>query len=186
MEVLSSEYLELKKEILKQVKDLSVEQLLDFPYSQNTFPSLENDIIKRRNLNRTEEWKRYEAEVQAMKAFISDTGEEEEPYQLTQSDKEDLLVDSKHATNANDDILFVSSVTKSLICPLTQQEFREPVLNVKCEHTFEKDALIQNGRLVYSNCPINGCRTTSMSLRDIVPDEDMINRLKRKKALRIF
>lgn len=183
---MSLEYLELKKEILKVAKDLSVEQLLAFNCPQISFPSLENDIIKRRNLNQTEEWKRYEAEVQAMKAFVSDTGEEEEPYELTQSDKEDLLVDSEDANNSIDDILCVSSVPKSLICPLTQQEFREPVLNVKCEHTFEKDALIQNGRLVYPNCPINGCRTTSMSLRDIVPDEDMINRLKRKKALRIF
>lgn len=167
---------------------IPIDELLSRDISSSP-PSYSFDLIKvGRNLNESEAWIKYENEIQAMKSFVND--EAEQSYKLSPSDVEDLLVDydnqSSSTSSFSEDLLCVTSIIKTLICPITQQEFREPVINIKCNHTFEKDALIRNGKLIHSKCPVNGCRITSMTLRDIEPDEDMIKRLNRKKTKRIF
>jgi hypothetical protein len=64
----------------------------------------------------------------------------------------------------DDDDIVVAKASFSTRCPLTFQQFKEPVTSTKCPHTFEKYAIlemIRTGRAGGIGCPVTGCDQVS-------------------------
>ena len=101
------------------------------------------------------------------------------------------------ADDDSDDDLQIAKETISTKCPLTLQEFREPVTSRKCPHSFEKEAIlgmIDNPsnvmRVGGSNqrgardgtravqCPVTGCRHT-LTRDDLHADPVLLRKIRR-------
>lgn len=99
----------------------------------------------------------------------------------------------------SDDDLAIAKETISTKCPLTLQEFRDPVTSTKCPHSFERDALMEmidspanavrsgtgRGAVNAVQCPVPGC-TSLLTKQDVQEDEGLKRRIVRlQRAARI-
>ena len=89
-----------------------------------------------------------------------------------------------------DDDIAVSRATISTKCPLTLQEFKQPLSSKKCPHSFESEAILSmlstsnareggrpNGKRVVQ-CPVTGC-AQELSREDLHKDAVLIRQIKR-------
>lgn len=68
------------------------------------------------------------------------------------------VTEAGNAHEDSDDDIAIARERISTKCPLTLQEFRQPVTSKKCPHTFEKEAIISLiGRRPQVQCPVPGC-----------------------------
>ena len=54
----------------------------------------------------------------------------------------------------------VAGATESLICPITQSRMNNPVLNIKCGHSYDRSAILEHIRRstqLAVKCPVAGC-----------------------------
>ena len=82
----------------------------------------------------------------------------------------------------NEDIVVYTQTEVSLICPITQSEYIDPVKCDVCSHTYSKEAIytylkIKNDR---RECPVAGCGQI-ITKDHLVPDKEMIRNLNKKK-----
>jgi hypothetical protein len=62
------------------------------------------------------------------------------------------------AADESDDDVQIARAKISTKCPLTLQEFKDPVMSTVCKHTFEKSAIDEMiGRRAQVQCPVGGC-----------------------------
>jgi len=85
----------------------------------------------------------------------------------------------------NDEADIVVTAGKvSLICPLTQTPFIDPVLNPRCKHSYSalaiRSHLRNTARHTSNNCPVSGC-SQSVSLSELVPNQELARRMMRQK-----
>ncbi|EEB06723.1 Smc5-6 complex non-SMC subunit 2 [Schizosaccharomyces japonicus yFS275] len=102
------------------------------------------------------------AEFPSMHTFFRDAG---------QADEE----------NDSDDDLVVSAATMNVRCPLTLQPIEHPMLSKKCQHFYEKEAILSlmgNGCI----CPVVGCNV-KLKRKDLVEDELLERRIRRARDL---
>ncbi|KAF2139456.1 uncharacterized protein K452DRAFT_310867 [Aplosporella prunicola CBS 121167] len=96
------------------------------------------------------------------------------------------------AGDDSDDDIAIAMERISTKCPLTLQEFREPVMSTKCPHTFEKAAILDmiqrsgpRGRGPRAApCPVSGC-SEILTERDLNSDGVLvlkIRRIQKRKA----
>lgn len=90
----------------------------------------------------------------------------------------------------SDDDIAVSKMTISTKCPLTLQEFKNPLTSTKCPHNFESDAIMQmidqsrpqpvdGGRPQKAvQCPVSGC-SQLLTKNDLRVDNVLIRKIKR-------
>lgn len=86
----------------------------------------------------------------------------------------------------SDDDIAVSKASVSTKCPLTLQEFKEPLTSTKCPHSFEKDAIlgmIQQARPVQGQakavqCPVSGC-SKMLTKADLQMDKVLVRKIRR-------
>lgn len=90
----------------------------------------------------------------------------------------------------SDDDIAVSKATISTRCPLTLQEFKEPLTSTQCPHSFEKIAILQmvtqarpvpvhGGRVEKAvQCPVSGC-SKMLTKATLQVDRVLIRRIKR-------
>lgn len=104
-------------------------------------------------------------------------------------------VTTRSRTNAddeddNDDDIAISRATISTKCPLTLQEFKDPLSSKKCPHSFENEAIVSminssasrepgrpNGQRMVQ-CPVTGC-SQNLSRDDLYTDAVLIRQIKR-------
>ncbi|TEY46981.1 hypothetical protein BOTCAL_0309g00100 [Botryotinia calthae] len=86
----------------------------------------------------------------------------------------------------SDDEIVIERVVKDLKCPLTFAIFRFPYTNNKCNHSFEKEAIIeyhgknatnQGGQRVVK-CPAIGCENL-ISMKDMYDDQLVLRQVRR-------
>ncbi|KAF1809802.1 hypothetical protein P152DRAFT_441287 [Eremomyces bilateralis CBS 781.70] len=90
------------------------------------------------------------------------------------------------AEEESDEDLAVSRATISTKCPLTLQEFKDPVTSQKCPHSFERDAIIgiikrstlRVGGNEYVRCPVGGCKE-HITESDLHTDSVLIRKIRR-------
>ena len=91
----------------------------------------------------------------------------------------------------DDDDIVMDRATVSTRCPLTFQEFKDPVTSKKCPHTFEKNAISEyirrsnvrigaKGEKAYQ-CPVTGCDQI-ITASDLYADPVLIRKIKRMQA----
>lgn len=90
----------------------------------------------------------------------------------------------------SDDDIAVSKATISTKCPLTLQEFKNPLTSTKCPHSFEKEAILQmisqaqarpvnGGRPEEAvQCPVSGC-SKLLTKGDLQVDNVLVRKIKR-------
>lgn len=91
----------------------------------------------------------------------------------------------------SDDDIAVSRATVSTKCPLTLQEFKNPLTSTKCPHSFESEAILQmiaQARPVPVNagarpekavqCPVSGC-SKMLTKADLQTDNVLIRKIRR-------
>lgn len=92
----------------------------------------------------------------------------------------------------SDDDIAIAREKLSTKCPLTLQEFRDPVTSAKCPHSFEREAILemvrasvvrvgqQGGRAGERGvqCPVTGC-DEMLTASDLRPDALLIRRIRR-------
>ncbi|KAI5240596.1 hypothetical protein E4T43_05994 [Aureobasidium subglaciale] len=95
--------------------------------------------------------------------------------------KEDLPAHGHTAPGAqdSDDDLQIAKETISTKCPLTLQEFRDPVTSAKCPHSFEREAItsmidmptniVRSDGARAVQCPVGGCQSI-LTLQDLRSD----------------
>ncbi|KAF2860533.1 hypothetical protein K470DRAFT_257773 [Piedraia hortae CBS 480.64] len=91
----------------------------------------------------------------------------------------------------DDDDLAVAGQTISTKCPLTLQEFNEPLTSKKCNHSFEKNAILDMIRTAPQwgpgprsiKCPVGGCNR-DLTKDDLHPDAILIRKIKRLQSAR--
>ena len=73
---------------------------------------------------------------------------------------------------------------ESITCPITRKQMVQPVRSKKCNHSYEKAAIVQLIRnRQRAHCPVAGC-ANFVTDGDLEPNEDLafrIKRLQRKK-----
>jgi hypothetical protein len=75
-----------------------------------------------------------------------------------------------------DEELQVGDQAAPIMCPLSQAVLVDPVINVKCKHTFSRRALTEfvqketGGRRGAPNCPVVGCKA-KIAIATVIPDE---------------
>lgn len=80
----------------------------------------------------------------------------------------------------------MSAARQSLVCPLTQTLFQDPVCNVVCGHSYSREAIITLARGASQiPCPLNGC-LHQVAIRTLVPNEALKRRIVRRLEPRIF
>ncbi|KAF2202824.1 hypothetical protein GQ43DRAFT_351959, partial [Delitschia confertaspora ATCC 74209] len=99
---------------------------------------------------------------------------------------------SQFHNNDSDDDIAIERETVSTRCPITLQEFKDPVTSVKCPHSFEKAAILQmiaqsvvrsgerrggRGEKVVQ-CPVSGCEQM-LSTQDVRPDLVLVRKIQR-------
>ncbi|KAH7119596.1 zinc-finger of the MIZ type in Nse subunit-domain-containing protein [Dendryphion nanum] len=99
-------------------------------------------------------------------------------------------VTSTQANADDDDDIVVDRATISTRCPLTFQQFKEPVTSRKCPHTFEKHAIqdfirrsnvrVAGGEKAFQ-CPVPGC-DQMISMSDLFEDVILIRKIRRMQA----
>lgn len=79
----------------------------------------------------------------------------------------------------DDDGLFIVNAEKSLICPLTNAQFRKPVKSRKCNHTYEDAAIKNHIKIGKGNpmCPVAGC-AHHVTRNDLKDDTEMERQLR--------
>ncbi|OQO03916.1 hypothetical protein B0A48_10558 [Cryoendolithus antarcticus] len=93
------------------------------------------------------------------------------------------------AEEDEDDDIQIQRATTSTKCPLTLQEFKDPLTSTKCKHSFEASAILEmlsasvereNGRSgpQVVRCPVASC-DVRFSKSDLVKDAALIRRIKR-------
>lgn len=98
-------------------------------------------------------------------------------------------VTTRARTNADDDDdddIAVERATISTKCPLTLQEFVNPVASKKCPHSFEREAIMSmisnstthEGREEVVQCPVSGC-AQKLTRNDLHVDAVLIRKIKR-------
>ena len=91
----------------------------------------------------------------------------------------------------SDDDIAVSKASISTKCPLTLQEFKNPLTSTKCPHSFESEAILQmlsqarpqpvnpNGRPEKAvECPVSGC-SKMLTKGDLQKDNVLIRKIRR-------
>ena len=75
-------------------------------------------------------------------------------------------------------------VTRSLTCPITRQQFVNPVKSRQCGHTYGKEAVLNHIRISRTRggarCPVGGCPETVTE--DILERDVEMERLIRQAA----
>lgn len=95
-------------------------------------------------------------------------GEAEAPASASASDGED------------DGDVVVAAVRQTLVCPLTQTTFEQPVTNPTCGHTYSRDAVRALARSAATiPCPLHGC-SSSVTLALLRPNEALARRIARR------
>ncbi|KAK3075443.1 hypothetical protein LTR53_001228 [Teratosphaeriaceae sp. CCFEE 6253] len=85
----------------------------------------------------------------------------------------------------SDDDIAISRATISIKCPLTLQEFRDPLSSKKCSHSFEASAILEMLRSGKGSvqCPCGGCVET-LTKQDLHRDPVLIRKIKRMQRAR--
>lgn len=79
----------------------------------------------------------------------------------------------------SDDEIAIERATVSTKCPLTLQEFKEPLSSTKCAHSFEKTAILELfGRQAHVRCPVGGCQET-LTKKDLRSDPVIVRKIQR-------
>ncbi|KAF7861855.1 hypothetical protein EAF04_007737 [Stromatinia cepivora] len=94
--------------------------------------------------------------------------------------------DQRGEDESSDDEIVIEKIVKDLKCPLTFATFREPYTNNKCNHSFEKEAIVeyhrknatiqQGGGVV--KCPAMGCENF-IAMKDMYDDQLLLRQVKR-------
>ncbi|KAI9733981.1 MAG: hypothetical protein M1834_002638 [Cirrosporium novae-zelandiae] len=92
------------------------------------------------------------------------------------------------ATGQDDDDIILASENKSIKCPITLLEFKDPVTSTQCPHSFEKAAImemIKQSTLRESGKKAVRCPECDKTLTasDLKPDPALLRRVKRIQAL---
>ncbi|KAI8505854.1 E3 SUMO-protein ligase NSE2 [Branchiostoma belcheri] len=82
----------------------------------------------------------------------------------------------------DDDEIEMTQAEVNLKCPLTQQEFKEPVKNKKCGHVYDKGPILQHIRRKRGvKCPVSACANTDpISEQDLEVDVEMRRKIDKK------
>lgn len=88
------------------------------------------------------------------------------------------------STNNDNDIVATHGMVKSLICPITQVLIMDPVTSTKCNHSYEKNAILQ---LIARGggscrCPVSGCSNSSVKSSQLEADQALMKALKHQKS----
>ncbi|KAK4579817.1 hypothetical protein LTR86_000018 [Recurvomyces mirabilis] len=95
------------------------------------------------------------------------------------------------ADDDSDDDIAIARTTISTRCPLTLQEFRDPLSSKKCNHNFEAEAFMSllrgatnriNGKPAVQ-CPCGGCKET-LTIEDLHRDPIVLRKIKRIQRAR--
>ncbi|RMZ68731.1 F-actin-capping subunit alpha [Pyrenophora seminiperda CCB06] len=86
----------------------------------------------------------------------------------------------------DDDDIIMDRATISTRCPITFQDFVDPVTSAKCPHTFEKNAILEMvrrgpirvGKAPAIECPVTGCNQL-LTKDDLRSDPILIRKIKR-------
>ena len=93
-------------------------------------------------------------------------------------------ITARPRANANeeddDDDIAIERTTISTKCPLTLQEFKNPLSSKKCTHSFERDAIME---LITASrgpvqCPVPGCQQV-LAKTDLHLDQVLLRKIKR-------
>jgi hypothetical protein len=97
------------------------------------------------------------------------------------------LTSTQHRNDSDDDIA-IERETISTRCPITLQNFKDPVTSTKCPHSFEGEAILQmikqSGARIGSRgdravqCPVTGCEQM-LSAQDVRPDPILVRKIRR-------
>lgn len=94
--------------------------------------------------------------------------------------------DNDNDNDNNEEDLVVAAARRSLICPLTQTLFKDPVKNAACGHSYSREAIIATARGAGQiPCPLSGC-LHHVSIKSLVRDEALSRRIARRSQPRIF
>ncbi|KAK4549365.1 hypothetical protein LTR36_006362 [Oleoguttula mirabilis] len=87
-----------------------------------------------------------------------------------------------NAEEDDDDDIAIERATISTKCPLTLQEFRNPLSSTKCNHSFEADAIMEMMRNSPQRnavqCPVPGCKEM-LAKSDLHSDAVLLRKIKR-------
>jgi len=82
----------------------------------------------------------------------------------------------------NDDEIVITNRQESMICPLTKKIMIDPLINIRCEHSYSsviKEYIKQsNERRI--ECPVAGCKHY-VTMSDLRPNKLLARKIRRKK-----
>ncbi|KAK2003508.1 hypothetical protein LX36DRAFT_651106 [Colletotrichum falcatum] len=84
------------------------------------------------------------------------------------------------ADDSDEDIVIAGEV-RDYRCPLSLQEFENPVSNKVCSHTYEKQWIVdmlQQAPMKRAQCPVAGC-SMELGLEDLYDDQVILRKMKR-------
>ncbi|ROT36281.1 hypothetical protein SODALDRAFT_335365 [Sodiomyces alkalinus F11] len=86
----------------------------------------------------------------------------------------------------SDEDLVIEGEVQSFTCPLSLEPLSEPFTSSKCNHTFQKAAIVEwfgTSRNMPKTCPQTGC-SQSISLKDLYEDEIILRKIQRARKRR--
>ncbi|KAL2755633.1 hypothetical protein ACRALDRAFT_2053117 [Sodiomyces alcalophilus JCM 7366] len=93
---------------------------------------------------------------------------------------------TKQQQDDSDEDLVIEGEVQSFTCPLSLEPLSEPFTSRKCNHTFQKAAIVEwfgTARHAAKTCPQTGC-SQSISLNDFYEDEVILRRVQRARKRR--
>lgn len=83
--------------------------------------------------------------------------------------------------------LVVATAKQSLICPITQSDFVDPVTNPSCGHSYSRAGItaLAERRAGSVQCPIHGCRH-AVVIANLTRNTRLERRVARKKQPKIY
>uniref|UniRef100_A0A1A8QTG0 E3 SUMO-protein ligase NSE2 n=1 Tax=Nothobranchius rachovii TaxID=451742 RepID=A0A1A8QTG0_9TELE len=85
-----------------------------------------------------------------------------------------------------DEDIAVTQSQVNFTCPLTQVEMENPVKNKKCNHHYDKNAILgliktRNSQKKKCRCPVVGCANTDVRQSDLIQDQVLWRRIQSYK-----
>lgn len=112
-------------------------------------------------------------------------------WQFEHPEEEILSLPSSRKNNLserkNTDIVATHGTIKSLTCPITQMTITDPVLNIKCNHSYDRHAILQliANESGTCRCPVSGCSNTKVKESQLTVDDVLVKMLQNQK-MRLF